>query len=295
MKHIGIILIGLIIAVILVGFMVTFKVNFYETIVLTTFGKASIRRVKNTDGTGAGLHTKWPWPIQRVIRFDRRMNILEDRLEQQETKDKQVVVAKAYAMWRITDPLLFYRSFRNPKKAELYLKDRLRSAKAALGKYAFEELINADSSKVRITQAQNDMLLRIRKDLQAQNSGIEISSVGINRIVLPEKITRSVFTRMRQTRKRLAQNARSEGKAVAQSIISQTESDRDRILAFTERLSQDIRSQGDAAAAEYYRHYSKNKEFAIFLRKLEALKKSLERNTTFILDTDTEPIDLLKK
>lgn len=276
------------------GYLITCMVNFDETVLITTFGKASEESVKNCDGTGAGLYLKWPWPIQQVVRFDRRLQVLEDRLEQQETSDKQVLIIKAYAVWQVSDALAFYRSFVSSAKAHEFLRDRLRTAKAEIGRFSFDDLTNADPEKLHLKKAEEALLQRIRKDLSTQACGIDVHAVGINRIVLPENITRSVFTRMRQTRNRLAQNARSEGKAAAKSIIATTDSDRKRILAFTERISQNIRAQGDAAAAEYYAEYEKNEKFAIFLRKLDALKKSLEKNTTFILDTQSEPFDLLK-
>jgi membrane protease subunit HflC len=119
--------------------------------------------------------------------------------------------------------------------------------------------------------------------------------MDISRILLPEQITRSVFSRMKQTRQRFAQNARSEGKAIAQGITAETNSDKQRILAFADRVAQNTRAQGDAAAAQYYAEYNKDPEFALFLRKLEALEKSLKTNTTFVLDTDSEPFDLLKE
>jgi hypothetical protein len=36
-----------------------------------------------------------------------------------------------------------------------------------------------------------------------------------------------------------------------------------------------------------YTSFAKNEEFAIFLRKIEALKKMLDHNTTFVLSADS--------
>jgi len=285
---------GITLLVFFFSYMITCKVNFDETALITTFGKATEMSIKNRDGKGAGLYFKWPWPVQKVIRFDRRLQVLEDRLEQQETRDKQVVIIKAYTSWQIQDPLAFYRTFSSIEKARDFLSDRLRTAKAVIGQFSFDELTNADPARLRLAEAEKKLLERIRQDLHKQECGIDVHTVGINRILLPENITRSVFARMRQTRNRLAQNARSEGKAVANSIRAKTDSDKERILAFTDRIAHNIRAQGDAAAAQYYKIYAKNEDFAVFLRKLDALQKSLEKNTTFILDTESEPFDLLK-
>ena len=276
-----------------VGMLFTHRVNFDEVALVTTFGRATESSVVNADGSQAGLHLKWPWPIQTVIRMDRRLFILEDRLEQQETKDRQVIIAKAFAVWRIADPLPFYRVFRSTEKAEAFLRERLRATKAEISRFTFDELTNADPEKLKLDEIQQALLSRIHGELAAHDCGIDVVNVGISRILLPERITKSVFSRMRQTRQRFAQNARSEGKAMAQSITAQTDSDRQRILAFAERVAQNIRAEGDAAAAAYYEEYNKNPEFALFLRKLEALEKSLKKNSTFVIDTGSEPFDLL--
>lgn len=285
---------GIALLIILLGYLVTFTVNFDETVMVTTFGKATKESVKNAEGSNPGLYLKLPWPIQDVVRFDRRISVLEDRLEQQETSDKQVVIAKAYLTWRITDPLSFYRMFRTSERASEFLLERLRASKAELGAFAFDDLTNPDPEKVRIEEAGSAILARLRKDLSSHDTGIEIRTAGINRVLLPESITKSVFARMKQTRQRFAQNARSEGNAVAQSIVAKTESDKRRILAFAERMAQRLRAEGDAAAAHYYAEYSKSPEFAIFLRKLDALKQSLEKSTSYIVDTESEPFDLLE-
>jgi len=285
---------GVVLLAVFAAHLVTYTVSYDETVVVTTFGRATAASVRNADGAGAGLYLRWPWPIQSVIRFDRRLAVLEDRLEQQETSDKQVVILKAYLTWRVADPLTFYRMFRNADRASAFLLERLRSSKAELGAFAFDDLTNPDPSKVRLGEVGEAILARLRHELEAHESGIEIHTAGIHRLLLPENITKAVFARMKQTRQRFAQNARSEGAAVAQSITAKTDSDKRRILAFAERMAQRLRAEGDAAAARYYREYSKSPEFAIFLRKLDALKVSLEKNTSYILDTQSEPFDLLE-
>jgi membrane protease subunit HflC len=286
---------GVVLLVFFSGMLFTFRVNFDEMVLVTTFGRATDKSVVNTEGNQAGLHLKWPWPIQNVFRMDRRFFVLEDRLEQQETKDRHVVIAKAFAVWRIQHPLRFYRMFRSNEDAEAFLLERLRATKAEISRFTFDDLTNADPAKLKLDEIQQALLNRIRTDLAGHNCGIEVVNMGISRILLPERITRSVFSRMKQTRQRFAQNARSQGKAIAQSIKAQTHSDKQRIMAFAERVAQHIRAQGDAAAAQYYAEYNKNPEFALFLRKLEALERSLKKNTTFVLDTGSEPFDLLKK
>ncbi len=294
LKRICLTLMGLALLLVFILYMISFEVSFDRSALVLTFGRAEKDGVINLDGKQAGLYFKWPWPIQKAVLFDRRLMTFEDRLEQQETRDKQVVIAKAFAVWRISNPLDFYRSLKDSANAEKFLIERLRSARSELGNFAFEELTNADPGKLKIAKAENAILKHIRNDLSKQKLGVEICSIGISRIILPEQITSSVFARMRQTRQRLAQSARSEGDAIARTIRSKADSDRQRILAFADREAQTIRAEGDAAAAKYYEVFARNQDFAVLLRKLETLERTLSNNTTFLLDTGTVPFDLLK-
>jgi len=294
MKNVSIFTVGIVILGLFIIYSITFQVRFNEMALVTTFGKADSSSVINRNGTEAGLHWKWPWPIQHVRLMEARLRTLEDQLEQQETKDKHVVILKAYLTWRIVDPLEFQRSFHTAADATLFLRDRLRNARAEIGTFTFDQLTNTDPKKLRLADAENNILARIQTDLAGKGYGIAVCAVGIKRILLPEQITTSVFERMRQTRRRLAQNARSEGQAFASSIRAKARSDQERILAFAERKAQSIRAEGDAAAAAYYRVFAENEELAVFMRELETLESVLENNATFIVDTKIEPFHLLK-
>lgn len=275
----------------LVAYMVTFTVPFNETAVVTTFGRADRSALKNSDGRSGGLFFRLPWPFQKVHRFDRRLRILSDRLEQQETSDRQVVVVQAYVTWKIVDGLDFYRSLRATAEGERLLRDRLRTACSVLGDFRLDQLISPDESDLDLAEAA--ILDRMRGDLGDRNWGIELQSMGINRILFPERITEAVFQRMRQTRQRMAQRARSEGEAIAKGIMAKAAGDSERIMSYARRRAQEIRSEGDGAAAEYARVFGEHQDFALYLRQLETLQKTLKHNTTFILDSGMTPYGLI--
>lgn len=289
------IFLGVVIVAVLGLYAIAFQVRFDQSALVLTFGKADSSAIINAgDKDEAGLHWKWPWPIQEVRYFDKRLRPLDDLLEQQETKDNQVVVLKTYLTWQITDPLAYYRTLHSDNGAEQFLKDRMRTARAEIGNFSFDELTNEDPARLRLPEAEKAILNRLRNDLAGQGYGIKVASMGVKRILLPEQITEAVFRQMRQARQRLAQNARSEGEATARSIRAAARSDQERILAFAQRKAQSIRAEGDAAAAQYYRVFAQNEDFAIFIRKLETLESILSNNSTFLLDTNPEPFDLLK-
>lgn len=267
----------------------SYRVAFYQTAVLTTFGGQPV--VKNADGEGAGLHWRIPL-VQRVRVYDRRVRVVEDNLEEQQTADKQNVIAHAYLAWRIKDPLQFFRTLRTREQAGGQLKSRLRDARSQLSQFRFDELTNADPSKLKLAEAEAAMLASIQKDVQAKQYGVEVISVGVKRLMLSRAVTEKVFERMRQTRRSLAQRARSEGEAAASDIRARATSDAQRIEAFASRRANAIRAKGDEAAASYVKVFNQDPEFAIFLRELAALKTTLKNNTTFLIDTRTSPFSL---
>lgn len=295
MRHKTTFVIGLILAAIFLVYMVTYTVGFNEAAVVTTFGRADEESVYygSTDDTGmlGNLMFKWPWPVEKVRSYDMRVHVLESRLEEQQTLDKQGVVIEAYVSWRITEPLDFFRSLVTVDAAQQQIRSLLRDARSVIGNYTFDELTSSDESQLQLAEVEREIQERISRGLSddpaARSWGIEFESVGITRLVLPQPVTTRVFERMRATRERLAQRAMSEGTAAAADIVAQAESARDTILSFAERRAQEIRAEGDAAAAQYYPLFAEAPEFAIFLRKLETYEEVLENNSTFFFDTNT--------
>lgn len=293
-KHLHSMAAGILVVLVLLLYMVSFTVRFNEAAVVTTFGKAGDGAVKNADGEGAGLYWKWPYPIQDVRVFDRRVQLHETRLEQMTTRDNHTLIVTAYVAWRIGDPLAFFRSLGNVTDGQKQLEARLREANAIVSRYRFDELTSTDPQLLKLSEVEEKIKTRLQEELGAQGYGIQVETVGLKRLGLPEDVSKTVFTRMRETRERMASTARSSGDAIASKIRSEAESQARIIQAFADRRAEAIRAEGDAAAAEYYNVFEKSEDFAIFLREIEALRKTLKQNTTFLLDMETAPFDLLK-
>jgi membrane protease subunit HflC len=285
-------LLALAILLALLAYSAVYQVRFTESAVVTTFGRAdeqTAARNASPDADEAGLYFKWPWPVQEVRVYDKRVQIVEDRLEEQQTLDKQGVVVNAYVAWRIVDPLNFFRSLQDMDNARNHIRARLRDCKSIIGNYTMDDLTHADPAKLRIDQVEQEILRKLRDDAAPAGRaslplGVEFQSVGIKRLVLPGPVTEKVFEHMRSTRQRLAQSARSEGEATAADITARAESARQMILAFAERQAQAIRARGDQAAAAYYPVFKQDENLAVFLREMDAARAILPHNTTFLID-----------
>jgi membrane protease subunit HflC len=283
MKNSFVILVGLILVALLLSHMFLYQVRYDQVAVRTTFDRADESSVQDA----AGLKWRWPWPINKVTLYSKRLQVLDDKIEELQTADGKSVIVKTYLTWRIADPLAFYVTLKDPAEANRQMSSRLREIRGLISNYTFDQLVNVDRSKLKLAAIEDEATRQIDTALREAGYGIQVESVGIHKVILPESTTQKVFETMIASRQRLAENALQEGQAQASAIRSEAASARERILAFAERKAQSIKSQGDREAAVQYEAFAANEEFAIFLRKIEALRKMLDHNTTFVLSADS--------
>jgi len=283
MKNSFTILMGAVIAAALLSYMFLYQVRYDQVAVRTTFDKADAGSVQ----TEPGLKFRLPWPIHKVTHYSKRLQLLEDTVEELQTADGKSVIVKTYLTWRIENPLDFYITLKDPAEAQRQLSSRLREIRGLISRYRLDELVNLDKSAIKLAEIEDRAKTTLEQSLAQSGYGLKVESVGIYKIVLPESTTQKVFETMITTRERLSENALQEGQAQASAIRSEAESARERILAFAERRAQTIRSKGDREASKEYESFAANEDFAVFLRKVEALKKMLDHNTTFVLSADS--------
>jgi len=283
MKKSFTILMGAVIAAALLSYMFLYQVRYDQVAVRTTFDKADAGSVQ----TEPGLKFRLPWPIHKVTHYSKRLQLLEDTVEELQTADGKSVIVKTYLTWRIENPLDFYVTLKDPAEAQRQLSSRLREIRGLISRYRLDQLVNLDKNAIKLGEIEDQAKATLEKSLAQSGYGLKVESVGIYKIVLPESTTQKVFETMITTRERLSENALQEGQAQASAIRSEAESARERILAFAERRAQTIRSKGDREASKEYESFAANEDFAVFLRKVEALKKMLDHNTTFVLSADS--------
>lgn len=290
MKNLSALIIAVVVLIALVFFTFAYVVRYDRIAVVTTFGAADQASVRRE----AGIYFKWPPPIQRVYAYPRQLQILEGSKVEIQTADNIAVIPATYVVWRVDDPLAFYRAHTTIAEAEEKLKPLIRGLSSVISSKRFDQMVNNDPSKVELDVIEEELTAALRKTLaeQAKPWGIAVEHFGIRRLVLPEQTTEKVFERMRTTRQLMAQDARSSGEAEAKSIVEDAKAAKEKILAFAESRAQSIRARGDNEAEIYLAEFRKNEEFATFLFQIEALKKMLANNTTFVLDADD--LDVLR-
>lgn len=281
-----------IVVVVLILMMTAHQVRFTETAVVTRFDKV-VREIPPTD---AGLKFRWPWPIDRVHKFDARLRNLDTEFTQLSTEDQKTITVSAFATWRIEKPLQFLKAVGKDEAAATKIGDLLKNQVSnVLRRYPLTQLVNVDASQMKFDQIERDILAGIRAEALS-TYGIGVASVGIKRLGLPEANTKEVFERMKADRQKQIDSYVAEGDARAKQIRSDAEQVANRILSRAEEYAKKLRGEGDARAAQYYAEYEKSAELSAFLKKLESLAQILKSgNATVIFDASKDiPFDVLR-
>lgn len=284
-KHLGTTLLLIVVAGLLLLYSAAFTVDFRQTAIVKTFGKAG----PPIDGeTASGLHWKLPWPIQSLVRYDRRNFVFDDAHEQISTKDKQNIVVTAFCAWRIEDPEKFLRRIEDVNRAEDQLRKLVRAKKSnIIGEHNMSDFVNTDPAKMRLAEIEKEIAAAVQTDA-GRDYGIRIVSLGIRSVELPKDVTARVVDSMREERNRYAQDYKTRGEAEASRITARAEAARDQILAFTNAKAETIRSEGKRETARLYAQFRQNEQFAMFLRELDFWREALKDNAVIVLDPTME-------
>jgi membrane protease subunit HflC len=194
-----------------------------------------------------------------------------------------------YSRWRISDPLLFYRTVHNIEGGRSRLDDIIYAElRVSLGRFTLTEIVSSDRAEImtQVTEKANSLL---------KDYGILVLDVRIKRTDLPPENQKAIYGRMRAERERQAKQYRSEGRE--QGVMISTGADRERaiMLAEAEKKAEVLKGEGDARATEIYAaSLGQDPEFYKFVRSLEAYRQGLSKNTRLIMTPENEFLELLE-
>jgi membrane protease subunit HflC len=217
-----------------------------------------------------GLHFKWPF-VQNVQSYPNRILNYEDSEERFLTGEQKNLIVDYFVTWRIVDPAQFYVAVRGDEQAaEIRLEAVVKEGiKAAISRRDVRQVVSADRSELM-----DQMLVEVKS--RSPQLGIEVIDVRVKRIDLEEEVSESVYNRMREERRRTAQELRAEGNEAALGIRANADRQQTVILADARREAEILRGAGDAAAAEIYAEaYSQDPDFYAFYRSMSAYRESI--------------------
>jgi membrane protease subunit HflC len=229
-----------------------------------------------------GLAFKIPF-FQSAILMDKRVLELPGQSGLIITQDRKNIIVDAFARYRISEPLQFYKSVRG---SEELAQGRLTpifnaSLRRVLGEQQFKALLSGERS--HLMDAIRDELASGAKSL-----GVEIVDVRIRRSDLPESNLPAVFQRMRAERQRVAEGSRAEGDRQMQEIKSAADREITVIKATATQKADILRGEGEAERNRILGEaYNKDPEFFDFYRSLQAYDDAVQGdNTTMVLSPD---------
>ena len=287
------ILIAALLIVIFGAMLFIFQVRQSEVAVVTVFDRLAADGVQ----TNPGPHLKWPWPVEKVYLLDQRLHSMEDNADQCLLHDQKTVLLLTYTGWRISDPANFFKKFQDGSivAAEDKLKEIVRSCKRDVaGTHNFSDFVSADPSQIKFTNIESEILATVRQKVTDDGYGMDVRFVQIKSIELPTSVSETVFARMKSERAKLASVIQSDATNRTLQIKGDANSHASILIGEADAKALEIRGQGELQIVDALQVMSANPSLAKYLLSLDALEEVGKNQTTWILNSDTRGLDLLK-
>lgn len=231
-----------------------------------------------------GIYVKIP-VIQEVDYVTKELLLYDIPKSDVITKDKKSMIVDSFVLWDVTDPKVFAQT----------LNSSTSNAEGRIDVAVYNSVKNVISSMTQadIIAARGQTLKDyIMANVSSINQyGIEIASVEIKLLDLPDDNKEAVYERMISERENIAATYTAEGESEAQVIKNTTDKEAALLISEAEKNAEILKAEGEA---EYMRIMSEayNDEdkasFYSFTRSLDALKNSITGdNKTIILDKDS--------
>jgi membrane protease subunit HflC len=247
-----------------------------EYMAVRQFGE--IVRVEDT----AGVSFKIPF-IQTCDSIPKALQIYDIPKSDVITKDKKSMIADAFVLWRVSDPVLFTR----------HLNGQVAQAQSRISASVFSSMkaviSNMDQSEIienRNGKLAQDISTNIGDTLDGY--GIEVLAVETKSLDMPDDNKQAVYDRMISERNNIAASYTAQGNSSAQKIKNDTSKEVSVMKAQANAEAEKIKAEGEAQymqiLSEAYNDADKA-DFYNFVRSLDAAKTALKNgNNTLILD-----------
>lgn len=296
----------LFLVVIAIGIVVLYNAAYIvdetEQVVVTQFG-----RVVGKPVAEPGLKFKLPF-FQQANYFPKNLLTWDGDPGQVPTKDKTYIWVDTFARWRIVDPIKYFQTVNNEFAALERLDDIIDPAMRNLvTSYPLVESVrNTDRSmdtfestvdqnrkrgQYKIELGRDEITKQIIKQASPKLSsfGIVLEDMKIKRINYIESVRQAVYNRMIAERNQIAEKYRAEGKGEASNIRGEKEKELQVIKSQAYKNAQTIKGEADAKATLIYADaYGVDPDFYAFLKTMDVYKKTMKKDSTLILSTDSD-------
>ena len=280
-------------------------VNEGEQAVVTRFGEIVESR------TETGLYVKIPF-LDVVKTYPTKILSLEGDQARIPTKENQFIIVDTTSRWRISDPVLFYQSFKTLDAAYNKLSDIIDSSTRTIitknrlseivrssniinskkeksentqlagiegeDSAEIEALVNVNTSNENVTKGRSALCQEMADEARKMvgEYGIQLIDIVPRQIKYSDELTESVYNRMIKERNQVAQAYRSLGEGKKAEWLGKLENEKRTIESEAYKISEETKGKADAeAAAIYTKAYSQDAKFYEFWKSLESYKKSM--------------------
>lgn len=199
------------------------------------------------------------------------------------TKDKKSMIADAFVLWKITDPVRFTR----------HLNGQVAQAQSRISASVFSSMksviSNMDQAEI-IENRDGKLALDIRDNIgdSLDGYGITVLAVETKSLDMPDDNKQAVYDRMISERNNIAASYTAQGNSSAQKIKNDTTKEVSVMKSEAKAEAEKIKAEGEAQYMQIlsnaYNDASKA-DFYNFVRSLDAAKAALSNgDNTLILD-----------
>ena len=267
--------------------------------------------------TEPGISVKIPF-VETIDVVPKDMQIYDLPASDVITSDKKTMIVDSYVLWKVIDPLKFAQTLSGSiGNAESRIDTIVYNAtKNTISNMTQDAVILSRDGKMTITEPQesdvvnNDLNLQEEKNVVVEikslteeimtqinhienQYGIEIVTVDVKKLDLPDDNKQAVYTRMISERENIAAQYTAEGQSQAKMIENTTDKEVSIMISNAEAQAEATVAEGEA---EYMRILSDaysdpaKSDFYSFVRSLDALEGSMSGDDNTIILSDDSPI-----
>ena len=265
-----------IISVIVVGLAILaweafFIVEPHQAMIVLQFGEPK----KVSDGPG--LYTKVPF-MQNVVEYDMRARCFEVPTEQVITNDKKRLMVDAHIVYRVVDPVAFYKRLRTQELACQRMHALTVSAlRGFVGQASFEGFLK---------ERRQSILDDVQRSLaeSTKDFGVTIVDVRVWKAELPEQNSQAIYRRMISERTRIAKQVRAEGQEKALKMKAHAEKEASRIVSDARKRAITLEAESNAyACGKHTAMARKDQRLYRVYKGASFVKRNLAQATTHIV------------
>lgn len=258
---------------------------FFSSLVVTYPNEYKLIRqfgeiVKVVDAPGVSFQIPF---IQASTSLPKELQLYDIPKSDVITKDKKSMIADAFVLWKISDPVLFTR----------HLNGQVAQAQSRISASVFSSMksviSNMDQAEI-IENRDGKLALDIRANIgdSLNGYGIQVLAVETKSLDMPDDNKQAVYERMISERNNIAASFTAQGNSSAQKIKNDTAKEvsvmKSQALAEAEKIKAEGEAQYMQILSNAYNDASKA-DFYNFVRSLDAARVALKNgNNTLILD-----------